>query len=40
VAFGVGNCVIRTATMDVITSEDESAASDFQHAIDECRPDD
>ena len=39
-AFGIGNCAIRTATMDVITSEDESAASDFQHAIDECWPDD
>jgi hypothetical protein len=40
VAFGVGNCAVRTATMDVITSDDESAASDFQHAIDECWPDD
>jgi hypothetical protein len=39
-AFGVGNCAVRTATMDVITSDDESAAADFQHAIDECWPDD
>jgi len=40
VAFGVGNCAVRTATMAVITSDDESSAADFQHAIDECWPDD
>jgi hypothetical protein len=39
-SFGVGNCAVRTATMAVITSDDESAASDFQHAMDECWPDD
>jgi hypothetical protein len=40
VAFGVGNCAIRTATMDVIISDDETAAAAFQDAIDECWPDD
>jgi hypothetical protein len=40
VAFGVGNCAVRTATMDVLTSDDEQAGVTFQHAIDECWPDD
>jgi hypothetical protein len=40
VAFGVGNCAVRTATMDVITSDEESAGVAFQHAIEECWPDD
>ena len=40
VAFEVGNCTVRTATMDVITSDEEAAGAAFQHAVDECWPDD